>query len=72
MRNYVGIAVDPTTLEEHMEELLRLEIEGFREVSLDDAKVTLMLLRWTKDESPQASVLRSLAEINIDKEERSD
>lgn len=60
MRSYVGIAVDPTTLEQEPDDLLSLELEGFREVDLGDAKVTLMLLRWSPDESSVGSFLRSL------------
>lgn len=60
MRSYVGIAVDATAFDEDPEDLLRLELEGFREVDLKDAKVTLMLLKWRSDDSPEASVLRFL------------
>lgn len=65
-RNYVGIAVDPVGLDEKPDDLLGLELEGFREVDLGDAKITLILLRWTSDESAEANVLRSL--IALDEE----
>lgn len=70
MRSYVGVAVHSTTLEEEPEDLLRLEFDGVREVDLGDAKVTLMLLRWASDESPESSFLRSL--IAMDAEEEAD
>ncbi len=71
-RNYVGIAVDPNGLTGEQDDLVSLELEGFREVKLKDAKVTLMLFRWTKDESPGASILRSLINGVAGEEENSD
>lgn len=72
MQSYVGIAVDPATFERDPDELLSLELDGFREVDLGDAKVTLMLLRWTKDESAQASFLRALVHPIDRKKDTSD
>lgn len=65
MRSYVGVAVDSTNFEERPEDLLSLEFEGVREVHLGDAKVTLMLLRWAPDETPESSLLRSLIAIDV-------
>lgn len=72
MRSYIGIAVDPTTFEETPDDLLGLELEGFREVDLGDAKITLMLLRWTSDKSAEASLLRSLINGADGEEQNSD
>lgn len=71
-RNFVGVAIDPAGLDGQPDDLVGLELEGFREVDLGDAKVTLMLLRWAPDESAEATFFRALINPMDEEEENSD
>lgn len=57
MRSYVGVAVDSSTFDQATETLPRLELEGFREVDLGDAQVTLMLMRWAPSDDSEEDLI---------------
>lgn len=69
MRSLVGIAIEPASTENSTLDPLRLEIDGIREIELEDAKLTLLLLRWSPDGSPIGDFLRSLMNGSNGKEE---